>query len=478
MSEEIEDWVKRIGERELPIFKYTATAIDQGVESEDTSTTELAQIILHDTSLTSRILRLANSVIYNPTNVPISTISRAILFIGFDMVRNISLSLAIIDSLLKTRSREHVMKLMAKSFHGAALAQQLAKRRGDDATEEVFIAALLSSVGEMAFWCVAEDAGERILKLAAEEGCTAKAAQEKLLGFNFDQLTLALTRNWRMSDLLQSSINNPQLANPRIRDINLSKSLAESAQSGWEDKNTQAVIKKIAGHLKLKESETEKLVRRQAKEVAETIREYGAIEILGYLPILSESKTGQDDSSDEFLIHEYPEADPLLQLAILKDLGSALETGPTPNVILEIILEGINRGVGMDRCVFALLSQDKTMLTDKYSISSNNQGFARPFKFSAIENNIFSKALKEGQALWVQDALAEQYKNLIDEDVRRILEAESFMLYPIVIDGKPIGLIYADRKPSEREMDMDMFADFKQFGQQACLAIEHISKRR
>lgn len=118
------------------------------------------------------------------------------------------------------------------------------------------------------------------------------------------------------------------------------------------------------------------------------------------------------------------------------------------------------------------------MLTDKYSISSNNQGFARPFKFSAIENNIFSKALKEGQALWVQDALAEQYKNLIDEDVRRILEAESFMLYPIVIDGKPIGLIYADRKPSEREMDMDMFADFKQFGQQACLAIEHISKRR
>jgi HD-like signal output (HDOD) protein len=101
MSEEIEDWVKRIGERELPIFKYTATAIDQGVESEDTSTTELAQIILHDTSLTSRILRLANSVIYNPTNVPISTISRAILFIGFDMVRNISLSLAIIDSTVK-----------------------------------------------------------------------------------------------------------------------------------------------------------------------------------------------------------------------------------------------------------------------------------------------------------------------------------------------------------------------------------------
>ena len=133
MPNNLTTWVQRISEQELPIFKYTVHAIADVVENDDTSTSELSQVILRDANLTARILRVANSTIYNPTNAPINTISRAIVFIGFDLVRDLSLSLAIIDALLNERSKEHMLKLMAESFHGAVQARAIAEKRDDDA---------------------------------------------------------------------------------------------------------------------------------------------------------------------------------------------------------------------------------------------------------------------------------------------------------------------------------------------------------
>lgn len=476
MADELESWIKRISEQELPIFKYTATAISQGVGNEDTSTAQLAQIILRDSSLTSRILRLANSVMYNPTRSPINTISRGILYLGFDTVRGISMSLAIIDAILKKRSREYVKQLMAKSFHGATLAQKLAEERGDDASEEVFIAALLYNIGEMAFWCTAEDKGEEILALMREQGMPAKTAQKEILGFSFDQLTVGLTQDWHMSDLLHSSINNPTMSSPRVKDINLSKDLAESATVNWDSPKCQEAILRISKHIDLNETRTKKMIQEHANEVAEIARQYGATEIINFLPISDDHKDSEDNETID--IDEYPEPDPLLQLNILKDLTIALESKPTPNVILEIILEGLNRGVGLDRCMFALLTPDKANLVGKFSIGTDNESFSRNFKFSIREENIFSEVLRSGHPLWVQNAHTGEYADLINKDIRLVLVTDSFMLFPVTINHKPIGLFYVDRQPSKRPLDIDAFSSFKHFGQQACMAIEHITTKR
>lgn len=476
MSESIEDWIKKIGERDLPIFKYTATEISRGVADDDTSTAQLTKIILHDTSLTSRILRIANSAMYNPGHYSVSTISRAILILGFEMVKSISMSLAILDSLLKTRSREQVGKLMAKSFHAATLAQEMATRRKDEAIEEVFVAALLSGIGEIAFWCVAEDVGEEILVLAAEKGCSIEVAQEQILGFTFNQLTVVLTKDWSMGDLFHSSINKPALGNPRIQDISLSRELANSAPAGWDDSGTQSAILKIAKHIKLDEREAEEFLRQQALDAAETIRAYGAAEIIAYLPVPDEAKIREE--TDESTPEIFPEPDPLLQLGILKDLGSTMETAPAPTVILEIILEGINRGIGLDRCLFALLSPDRTSLVGKFALGNNIEALSDHFKFSINTKNIFSRAIDGGRAMWVRNSRAPEYAELFTEEINTVLGTDSCLLYPIVINGKSIGVIYADRQPSKRLIDEDMFSSFTHFGQQACMAIEYISRRK
>ncbi|MCW9023232.1 MAG: HDOD domain-containing protein [Gammaproteobacteria bacterium] len=476
MANELETWVRRISEQEIPIFKYTATAISKSVESDDTSTAQLAQIILRDTSLTAKILRLSNSVLYNPGSTPISTISRAILYLGFDMVRGISMSMAVIDAILKSRSREYVKKLMAKSFHGATLAREMANKRGDDATEEVFIAALLYNIGEMAFWCIAEDKGEEILSLVNEQGYSPVNAQKEILGFSFDQLTVGLTRDWHMCDLLHSTINNPKLGNPRIQEIHLSKELANSATLNWDNAKCEDAIHQIASYLDIKDSQARTLVRENAEEVAEIARQYGAAEIINYLPI--PHKNIQFDADELNIVDKYPKPDPLLQLNILKDLSSTLETKPTPNMILEIILEGLHRGIGLDRCVFALLTPDKTLLKSKFSVGQNTEILDSKFQFDMRINHIFSNAIKTGLPAWVKNTHKGQYAELIDENMRRIFTTEAFFVYPLSLNRKPIGLFYADRQPSQRALDVEMYSSFKHFAQQACMAMEHITPRK
>ena len=236
MSENLDNWIERISENELPIFNYTVNAINDVVSKDATSTSDLSRIILRDANLTARVLRLANSATYNITGSIISTISRAIVYLGFNLVRDVSMSLAIIEALLSGKTKENALKLMAQSFHAAVQARDFAERRGDEAAEEIFIAALLRYVGEITFWCVAGEEGEQIIALMEERGFSEEMAQQEVLGFTLEQLTVGLTRDWHISDLLHSAINKPNMDNPRIKDIVYSLKLAEKSSVSWNSK--------------------------------------------------------------------------------------------------------------------------------------------------------------------------------------------------------------------------------------------------
>lgn len=474
MSENLDNWIMRISENELPIFKYTVHAINDVVSKEATSTSDLSRIILRDANLTARVLRVANSATYNVTGSRISTVSRAIVYLGFNLVRDISMSLAIIDALLSGKAREHALELMAISFHAAVQARDFAERRDDVAAEEIFIAALLRYVGEITFWCIAGEEGEQIIELMEQRDFSEEMAQQEVLGFTLDQLTVGLTCDWHISDLLHSAINKPNMNNPRIQDIVYALKLSNAARKNWNSKKTLSAAYDIAKHINVDKAEVLDLVRDNAKKAAEVAQLFGASSIIKYLPI--------DDDHIEDNIDEHsfdansPIPDPLLQLNILRDLSGILVDKPDFNLILEIILEGIYRGVGLDRTVFAMLTSDKKAIKAKYALGKNNEDFINRFHFSLQTNNIFSKMINNPEVIWVLDTQSKKIE--ISEDIRLVLASRAFYIGPLVIADRVIGLIYADRQPSDRELDNESFESFKHFVQQASQALEYISPRK
>lgn len=471
MSENLDNWIQRISENELPIFKYTVNAINDVVSKDATSTSDLSRIILRDANLTARVLRLANSPTYNITGSTISTVSRAIVYLGFNLVRDVSMSLAIIDALLSGKAKEHALKLMAESFHAAVQARDFAERRGDDASEEIFIAALLRYVGEITFWCVAGEEGDRIIELMEQRGFSEKMAQQEVLGFTLDQLTVGLTQDWQLSDLLHSAINKPSMDNPRIKDIVLALQLSEKSKHSWNSKDTLSVAEHIAKHIEVDKTKVMNVLHENANKAAEVAQLFGASAIIKYLPI--EEENVKDDDSSLVFDANCPIPDPLLQLNILRDLSGILSDKPNLNLILEIILEGIYRGVGLDRTVFAMLTSDKKAIKAKYALGKDNQNFINKFNFSLQTNNVFSKLITMSEALWVKDT--QNKKMEVSEDIRLALASKEFYIAPLILSGRVIGLIYADRQPSDRELDNESYESFKHFVQQASQGLEYIA---
>lgn len=465
MSENLENWVNRISENDLPIFKYTVNAINDVVSKDASSIADLSRTILRDANLTARVLRVANSATYNVTGTKISTVSRAIVYLGFNLVRDISMSLAVIDALLTGATKEHTLMLMAESFHAAVQARDFAERRGDDAAEEIFIAALLKHIGEISFWCVAGEEGKQIQELMQKKGFTAPMAQNEVLGFTLEQLTVGLTRDWHLSDLLHSAINNPKMNNPRVKDIALALEISSVASQGWTDKKTVETANKIAGHLDIEKNKIISYLSENAKKAAETAQLFGASSIIQFLP-LEKSELGEAENEHVFDA-SCPEADPLLQLNILRDLSDILLKKPDFNMILEIVLEGIYRGVGLDRTVFAMLTADKKALKAKYALGKDNSDFTNKFHFSLQTDNIFSHLVEQKQPIWVKDTQASNMNRLVTPDVRQVLACRAFYIAPIMLSGRVIGLIYADRQPSQRKLDDESFTSFKHFVQQA-----------
>ncbi|MCB0412357.1 MAG: HDOD domain-containing protein, partial [Bdellovibrionales bacterium] len=91
-----EDLIARMDELPtLPTIVYELTRI---INDPMSSTKEVEQVMKNDVSLTTRVLKLANSAYYA---IPggVSTLSRAIAYIGFDTVNQLVLSASIIDAL-------------------------------------------------------------------------------------------------------------------------------------------------------------------------------------------------------------------------------------------------------------------------------------------------------------------------------------------------------------------------------------------
>lgn len=277
-------WLARIRDQELPIFGRTAERIRDLTDSEKAAVSELAESILCDPGMTAKLLRIANSVIFNTAGWQITTVSRAVVMLGFDMVRQIALSVAFVDAFLRGPVRERVLREMARAFHAAVQARWLAARRHDAQPEEVFIAALLYRFGELAYWCFSGEEGDALDEALRRHPQYPGDVEQSLLGFRLTQLTVALTRDWRVSPLLQSVLKGGYAKRSREQAVVLAFRLAEGAEAGWDGEPARARLQDVAGYLQLPLEETAGPVMQNAAEAATVAECYGAAEAARFIP--------------------------------------------------------------------------------------------------------------------------------------------------------------------------------------------------
>lgn len=474
----LNNWVVRLGEEEMPIFARTANEVGRIMGNAEYSALELARVILQDPSMTAKVLKLSNSVFYNPGATPISTISRAVLVLGFNAVESICLSIAVIESLLKGKARNRIMAELARSIHAATQARALAKQKKEHSAEEIFIVALLYHLGEMAFWCFAGEDGERLDTALRVPGAQAAEVERKVLGFKLSQLTSELAKEWKLSALLTEALRSDS-KDPRIPYVTLGHEIARAGELGWHSTEMKALNSKIARFLDVSTAEAASFLQVQAEDAVLAAKGLGATSAARLIPVNRDGlQTDSTALPSDF--PEHPEPDGSLQLRILREISTSLAQGANLNVLMEMVLEGIYRGVGMDRTVFALLTPRRTGIKAKYVLGDNREIFQERFQFdiSTKPSNIFAHLIERKLPVWVESHEDAEWSEYLGEIVSDTLSNAPFVAQAVTVNGNSIGLFYADRGPSAREIDAEAFENFKLFVQQANMGLGMLATRR
>ena len=139
------------GSFELPPFPDVALRVRDAMSDPDVSADKIGRVVHSDPVLSARLLRMANSVLLRRGSIEITDVKVAINRLGFDMVRNAAVSLAM-DSTFKAPAkgplRRHIEQTRLHSVTVGVLAYLLAKRQRDAARpDEALLAGLLHDIG-------------------------------------------------------------------------------------------------------------------------------------------------------------------------------------------------------------------------------------------------------------------------------------------------------------------------------------------
>jgi len=191
----------------LPSIPQVLFKIREITEDPKSGVADLANIILTDHQLTTRILRMANSAYYGEYAGKVTRVTQAVTLMGFRSVRNAALALAIysaVERLSKCPSFDFPT-FWTRSIGVGVIAKQLALYTGFRSTEEAFISGFLHNIGQPLLAAVFPRAYDEILRKSPLQH-TLVDFEEEALGINHLLAGGWLARKWRLPHKLVAPI--------------------------------------------------------------------------------------------------------------------------------------------------------------------------------------------------------------------------------------------------------------------------------
>lgn len=134
---------------DFPALSQTITTINRVTGSVDENSSALSNTILKDFALTNKLLRWVNTAYFGQFGGTISTVSRAVVILGFDRIRGVAMTLMPMEHLQdKTQAAPLKEDVVAGYFSGLLARERAAKANIRDG-EEAFICTLFHDLGRL-----------------------------------------------------------------------------------------------------------------------------------------------------------------------------------------------------------------------------------------------------------------------------------------------------------------------------------------
>ena len=208
--------------RDLPTLPFIALEVNRMMEDVDVSISQVSQLIERDPPIAMKILKLVNSAFYGYRS-KVSTLSRAIMLLGFNTVRNAILSLSIIKAFSAADDLEgfNMDDFWRHSVAVAVASKRLAELTRMEAPDNGFVGGLVHDIGKVILTQVFKDFFEKVWTISKTENISFHAAEKKVMPVDHAMIGSHLAKKWalprdlvdviRCHHLIREGVGNYQL---------------------------------------------------------------------------------------------------------------------------------------------------------------------------------------------------------------------------------------------------------------------------
>ena len=223
----IQAYIARMPSLPTTVIKVLETCNDPNASAKD-----LKRVISLDPVLTGRVLKLVNSAYYSLRH-PISSLTRAIIMLGLNTVKNLALSFTILDN-LKTKSSGLSFspdEFWTHSLCVGVVAKWLAASKGTPPLvgEEYFVAGLLHDLGKLPLHMQFPAQYHQVYKAAQSRQEALHPNEVRFLGVDHCAVGRMIAQKWCLGATLVDSLSlhhNPADSSEKNRDFVFIVSLA------------------------------------------------------------------------------------------------------------------------------------------------------------------------------------------------------------------------------------------------------------
>ena len=464
---------------DLPTLGTSISSIVRISSSADEPTQELANLILSDVSLSQKILRLSNSVIFRTSSSPaVTNITKSIQLLGLDTVKTCALAVMLVEGISKQHA-ESVNHELSLSLSASLIGRKLAKHSAFPNAEEAAIAALFKNMGRLLVAAYDDGLYRETMALANEGTHTKAQASQETIGCSFDELTERAMREWHIPESIIKAMKLPSsrsLSAPKNRQewmqqvtefSETAALLSLQTDQPTDDSENEALLERFGASLSLDQAQLESLITSVAGETRElsnniqlepptktsTNKIKATEENDPEEDLLDGLLIDTDDTDSSQSIKTYPSGKPYNSLdQLLEGVQCLTEMTVSKdyliNKLILQVLETLYSSLGFNFATACLKDIKNNQYRARNSLGKNKTTIQKNFVFSdSLSNDLFSLAIQKNIDLSISDSTDPKMSNRLPHWHKELMpNTKSFIILPLVIKGKSIGLFYADRQ--------------------------------
>ncbi len=476
--------------KDFPTMSHQVIEISQKAQSSgDSSANILSNAILKDYSLSSKLLRLVNSPSYGQYGGRISTISRAVVILGFEEVKNAALGLMLLDHLKDKNQADSLKEACIGSMISGSMAKGVADRMNIKNQEEAYVCSMFHQLGKLLSIYYFPEEAEIIFDMMKQKNMKEQAAAEAVLGVSFEEIGIAVGESWQLPTQLIDSMHTlppgelkkPLSQNDLLKHVsgfsNEYCSMIETCSAHDRQQSFETLASRYSNSMNISCAQMEDILSTSLHEMEKYAKLINLDLTQSDIFKKANKWTPNNNNDTEVTNNEIKEPTSQIEqkqgqiIDAIEEITDAILEGVPLNDILVMVMETIYTSFNFHRIMFCFINKGRTSIGARFGFGPNIEEIISRFNIPNGGDDIFNLSLKQAKELIIENTSANDAKKLLPEWYRKKFAKKSMLVYPIVVKNIPIGLLYIDSIAPISVADEARLGPIKTLRNQIILAI-------